>query len=90
MPWSFSQSRCTDTESEQFEDGRARVSNRFGMLEVMRDTADAEWDCWTPSVARHISNSCAYIEGPSIKSVTKKGDQLGEVGEGRDQSGDVN
>ena len=44
MLWSFSQSRGTDTESEQFEDGRARVSNRFGMLEVMRDTADAEWD----------------------------------------------
>ena len=42
---SFSQSRGTAVESEQSGDGRARVSNRFGKLEVMRDAADAEWDC---------------------------------------------
>ena len=45
MLWSFSQSRGTDTESEQFKDGQARVSNRFGMLEVLRDTAEAAWGC---------------------------------------------
>ena len=45
MLWSFSQSRGTTRESEQIGDGRARVSNRFGTLEVMSDAADAEWDC---------------------------------------------
>ena len=45
MLWSVSQSRGTAAESEQIGDGRALVSNRFGKLEVMRDAADAEWDC---------------------------------------------
>ena len=53
MLWSFFQSPGTAAESKQFGDGRTRVNNIFGTLEMMRDVADAEWDCWTPSGARH-------------------------------------
>ena len=85
MLWSFSQFRGTAAESEQFGDGRAWVGNIFGTLEVMIDAADEEWDCWTSSVARHTSEACTWIDGPKIKFVTKTGNQLGKVEEGRDQ-----
>ena len=71
--WSFSQSRGTAAESEQIWDERARVSNRFDTLEVMRDAADAECDCCTHSVAKHTSKqACTWIDGPNKKSVTEK------------------
>ena len=35
MLWSFSRSQGTTAESEQFGDGQAWVSNRFGTLKVM-------------------------------------------------------